>query len=154
MTPAIKAATKAGIAYRIHEYAHDPQAKSYGLEAAEKLGLEPARVMKTLVVETETRELAVAVLPVSAMLTLKAMAKAVGAKKVALADIKLVERTTGYVVGGVSPLGQRKALRTVIDSSALTYPTVYVSGGRRGLDLEIAPDDLVHLTDGIVADLC
>lgn len=154
MTPAIKAAVSAGIDHRVHEYAHDPKARSYGLEAAEKLGLDPERVMKTLVVETDTRELVVAVLPVSAMLTLKAMAKAVGAKKVALADVKLVERTTGYVVGGVSPLGQRKRLRTVIDASAQNYPTVYVSGGRRGLDLELSPVDLIALTTGIVAELC
>ena len=154
MTPAVNAAKAAGVAYHVHEYTPDPKAHSYGLEAAEKLGLDPARVMKTLVVETDTRELVVAVLPVASMLNLKAMAKAIGAKKVALADVRLVERTTGYVVGGVSPLGQRKRLRTAVDASAATYPTVYVSGGRRGLDLELAPADLIALTAATVAALC
>lgn len=154
MTPAVNAAKAAGVAYHVHEYTHHPKAHSYGLEAAEKLGLDPARVMKTLVVETDTRELVVAVLPVSSTLNLKAMAKAVGAKKVALADVRLVERTTGHVVGGVSPLGQRKRLRTAIDASAATYPTVYVSGGRRGLDLELAPADLIALTAATVTELC
>lgn len=154
MTPAVNAAKAAGIDYQVHEYTHDPKAHSWGLEAAEKLGLDPARVMKTLVVETDSRELVVAVLPVSAMLNLKAMAKAVGARKVALAEVRQVERSTGYVVGGVSPLGQRKRLRTAIDASAVAHPTVYVSGGRRGLDLELAPAALVALTDATVATIC
>lgn len=151
MTPAIKVLGEAGIYYQIHEYIHDAGARSYGLEAAEKLGLDPLRVMKTLVTETDSHEHVVAILPVAMLLNLKALAKAVGAKKAALADKSRVERITGYVVGGVSPLGQRRRLRTVIDVSAPTYSTIYISGGRRGLDLELAPADLITLTGALVA---
>jgi Cys-tRNA(Pro)/Cys-tRNA(Cys) deacylase len=145
MTPAINAAKKAKIKYTVHEYDHDPAAPSFGVEAAEKLGVPPERVFKTLVVDAGAG-LAVAVVPVLLKLDLKAIAKALGAKKAAMAEVKLVERTTGYVVGGVSPLGQKKRLPTVLDASAQGLDTVFVSGGRRGLDIELAPADLAALT--------
>ena len=153
MTPAIAAAKKAKIKFEIHEYAHDPAAQSYGLEAAEKLGLDPAQVFKTLVAAVGLKDLVVAVLPVSRQLDLKLLAKAVGAKKAEMADVKVVERTTGYVVGGVSPLGQKKALPTVIDASARELSTLHVSAGRRGLEIELAPADLAALTHAIFADV-
>ncbi|EGB14381.1 ybaK/ebsC protein [Pseudodesulfovibrio mercurii] len=145
MTPAINAAKKAKIPYTVHEYEHDPAAPSFGVEAAEKLGVSPERVFKTLVVDAGGT-LAVAVVPVLLKLDLKAVAKALDAKKAAMAEVKVVERTTGYVVGGVSPLGQKKRLPTVIDESALACGTMFVSGGRRGLDIELAPNDLAGLT--------
>jgi Cys-tRNA(Pro)/Cys-tRNA(Cys) deacylase len=141
-TPAVAAAEKAGIAFSLHEYAHDPKAPSYGLEAAEKLGLDPARVFKTLVVSLDG-ELAVAIVPVAAQVDLRALGK-----RAEMADPKLAERTTGYVTGGISPLGQRKRLRTMLDASALAHPTIHVSGGRRGLEIELAPADLLELTGG------
>nr|WP_319542136.1 Cys-tRNA(Pro) deacylase [uncultured Pseudodesulfovibrio sp.] len=146
MTPAIDKAKKAGITFFVHEYEHDPAAESYGMEAAEKLQIEPERVFKTLVVCCGGKDLTVAVLPVSKHLDMKLLAKAVGVKKVGMAEIGLVERVTGYVVGGVSPLGQKKQLKTVIDSSAEAYATIFVSGGRRGVDIELSPDDLAKLT--------
>ena len=152
MTPAINAAKKAKIKYTVHEYEHDPAAPSFGVEAAEKLNVPPERVFKTLVVDAGGT-LAVAVVPVMLMLDLKAMAKACGAKKAAMAEVRLVERTTGYVVGGVSPLGQKKRLPTVIDESARDCGTVFVSGGRRGLDIELAPADLAALTKGTFAPI-
>lgn len=153
MTPAITRARQARITFTVHEYAHDPNASSYGLEAAEKLGLDPTRVFKTLVIETETGTLAVGIVPVALLLNMKAMARALGAKKAALAERAAAERATGYVMGGISPLGQKKRLPTVLDDSALAFRTVYVSGGRRGLDLELAPADLLHLTGGTTAAL-
>ncbi|MFC4257520.1 Cys-tRNA(Pro) deacylase [Marinobacter lacisalsi] len=146
MTPAIDLARKAGIAHQLHEYDHDPKSESYGTEAAEKLGLDPDRVFKTLVVETDAGELVVAIVPVSTSLNLKRVAKAAGAKKVIMADKQKVQRTTGYVLGGVSPLGQKKALKTVIDESAQAFDTIHVSAGRRGLEIELAPADLTSLT--------
>lgn len=154
MTPAINFAKKHRIDYQVHAYEHDPNAPSYGLEAAEKLGLDPARVFKTLVVELDGKELAVAVLPVNAKLDLKQFAKALGAKKAAMAEPRAVERTTGYVLGGVSPLGQKKPLKTLLDESAKQYPTIFVSAGRRGLDIELKPDDLMRLTQGGFSRLC
>jgi Cys-tRNA(Pro)/Cys-tRNA(Cys) deacylase len=145
MTPAVNAAKQAGINFQIHTYEHDAKHPSYGLEAAEKLALPPQRVFKTLVLQLEGRELAVAVVPVSCQLDLKAYAKAANVKKVAMADAKLVERSTGYVVGGVSPLGQKRRLLTLIDHCALDFPTLYVSAGRRGLEIELAADDLQRL---------
>ena len=141
-TPAIAAAERAGIVYSVHEYAHDPKAASYGLEAAEKLGVDAARVFKTLVADVDGM-LTVAIVPVGAQLDLKALGK-----RVTMADPKLAERTTGYVAGGISPLGQRKKLPTVIDESALAFETIHVSAGRRGLEIELAPADLLALTDG------
>jgi len=145
MTPAINAAKKAKIKYTVHEYDHDPAAPSFGEEAAEKLGVPPERVFKTLVVDAGAG-LAVAVVPVLLKLDLKAMAKALKAKKAAMAEVKVVERTTGYVVGGVSPLGQKKRLPTILDDSAQGFETLFVSGGKRGLDIELSPADLAALT--------
>ncbi len=152
MTPAINAAKKAKISIVVREYAHDPACASYGLEAAEKLGVDPERVFKTLIADLGD-ELVVAVIPVETMLGLKHLAKAAGAKKAAMADKSLVERTTGYVLGGVSPLGQKKRLRTFIDASAGDHSTILVSGGRRGLDIEIDPQDLARMTGGSFAPL-
>lgn len=151
-TPATVALTAAGIAFTVHAYDHDPAAPSYGLEAAEVLGLPPEQVFKTLLADVDG-ELVVAVVPVAGKLDLKALAAAVGGKKAAMADPHVAERTTGYVVGGISPLGQKKRLRTVVDETAVLFDTVYVSGGRRGLDLGLAPDDLVALTGAIVEDV-
>ena len=153
MTPAVNIVRQARLEYQIHEYAHAVASESYGLEAAEKLGVSPQRVFKTLVVSLDNASLAVAVVPVCAMLSLKAMARAAGAKKVVMAAQVDVERSTGYVLGGVSPLGQKKRLKTVIDVSARNHQTVYVSAGRRGLEIELAPDDLVQLVDGIFAEI-
>ena len=139
-TPALVAAERAAIAFTVHEYVHDPKAASYGLEAAEKLGVDPARVFKTLVADVDG-VLTVAIVPVETQLDLKALGK-----RVTMADPKLAERTTGYVAGGISPLGQRKQLPTVIDESALGFETVYVSAGRRGLEIELAPADLLART--------
>ncbi|MFL1404842.1 Cys-tRNA(Pro) deacylase [Marinobacter sp. M1N3S26] len=153
MTPGIESARKAGIQHTIHQYDHDANGESYGLEAAEKMGVDPARVFKTLVVETDGGQLVVAIVPVSTSLNLKKIAKAAKAKKAAMADKQKVQRTTGYVLGGVSPLGQKKALTTVIDDTANHFDTLYVSAGRRGLEIELAPADLVKLTNGIFADI-
>jgi Cys-tRNA(Pro)/Cys-tRNA(Cys) deacylase len=147
-TPATVALARAGIEFRLHEYAHDPRAASYGLEAAEALGLDPARVFKTLMATVDGR-LAVAVVPVSGQLDLKALARALGAGRAAMAEVVVAERATGYVAGGISPVGQRRRHPTVLDSSALDHPSVFVSAGRRGLDLEIAPADLVRITEAI-----
>lgn len=148
MTPAINYAKKEKKKFSLHEYDHDPKCESYGDEAAIKLGIDSGRVYKTLVVSLG-KELAVAIIPVSQMLDLKLFAKAVKTKKVAMADKKLVERSTGYVLGGVSPIGQKKKLRTVIDISAKDFETVYVSAGKRGLEIELSPLDLLELTSGI-----
>jgi Cys-tRNA(Pro)/Cys-tRNA(Cys) deacylase len=147
-TPATVALTRAGIEFRLHEYAHDPRAASYGLEAAEALGLEPARVFKTLMATVDGR-LAVAVVPVAGQLDLKALARVLGAGRAAMAEVVVAERSTGYVAGGISPVGQRRRHPTVLDSTALDHPSVFVSAGRRGLDLEIAPADLVRITEAI-----
>ena len=146
MTPAINAAKQARVNYTIHEYEHDPAAESYGEEAAEKIGANPAQVFKTLVVSLDGKDLAVGIIPVTAMLGLKQIAKAAGAKKALMADKQLVQRTTGYVLGGVSPLGQKKPLKTFIDQSAEDFETIFVSAGKRGLEIELAPADLARLT--------
>lgn len=153
MTPAINAAKQAQVHFRVHEYAHDPKAASYGEEAAEKLNLPLARVFKTLVVTLDGKELAVAAVPVSGMLDLKACAAALGMKKCEMAEHKAAERSTGYVLGGISPLGQKKRLRTLIDASALGFDTVFVSAGRRGLEIELAPGDLGRLTGATFAEV-
>jgi len=153
MTPAINAAKKRKIAYTVHQYAHDPGHDAYSKEAVEKLGLAEERVFKTLVVQLESGPLAVAVVPVASMLSMKLIAKAAGSKKAAMADKNQVERTTGYVLGGVSPLGQKKRLVTVIDSSAKAFPTIFVSAGRRGLEIELRPTDLATLTTATFADI-
>lgn len=136
----------------IHTYEHDERAQAWGLEAAQALGLDPARVFKTLLVSHE-KALAVVVIPVASRLDLKAIAKQLGWKKAQLADPDLAQRTTGYVVGGISPLGQKKALPTLIDASAATHETVFVSGGRRGLDLELDPQVLAQLTKASFAEV-
>lgn len=153
MTPAINLARKAGVPYQTHEYVHDPAHASYGLEAAEKMSVAPERVFKTLVVILESKELVVGVVPVSAMLNMKQIARAAGAKKAAMAPAADVQRSSGYVLGGVSPLGQKKRLRTFIDTSARAFATLFVSAGRRGLEIELAPEDLAKLTSGTFADL-
>lgn len=149
MTPAITTAKKAGITFAVHRYEHDPAAESFGGEAAEKLGLPPSRVFKTLLAQTtvDGRDtLVVAMVPVSGMLDLKHLAAALGAKKAVMADAADAERATGYLVGGISPLGQKKRLPAVLDESALAFETVFVSAGRRGLEIELAPADLRKLT--------
>jgi len=132
MTPAIDLLKKQRAEHRVHSYQHDPKAASYGLEAAEKLGLEPARVFKTLLAATEKGELLVAVVPVAGSLDLKALASAAGAKKAEMADPQAAQRSTGYLLGGISPLGQKKRLRTFIDQSASQWPSIYVSAGPVG----------------------
>ena len=151
MTPGILAAQRAKVAFTVHEYEHDPAAESYGNEAVEKTGANPDQVFKTLVVSLDGKDLAVAVVPVSAMLSLKLIARAAGAKKAAMADKQLVQRTTGYVLGGVSPLGQKKRLKTFIDDLARNFATLFVSAGKRGLEIELAPDDLARLTGATFA---
>ena len=139
------AAERAGITFAVHEYDHDPRSESYGLEAVEKLGLDPSRVFKTLVADVDGT-LTVAVVPVEAQLDLRALGK-----RARLADSRAAERATGYVTGGISPLGQRRRLPTVVDESALGHETIHVSAGRRGLELELAPADLLALTGGVIA---
>ena len=161
-TPATVALLRAGIRFTAHPYAHEahphgPQphgaaTAGYGMEAADKLGLDPDRVFKTLLADADGG-LVVAVVPVSGQLDLKALAAAVGAKKAVMADPKLAERKTGYVLGGISPVGQKSRLTTVIDESAELYDTVFVSGGRRGFDLELSPADLIAVTGATVAAL-
>lgn len=152
-TPAVVALEAAGVDYAVRTYAHDERsAVGYGLEAAQALGVEPERVLKTLVAAVDGR-LTVAVVPVTGTLDLKALAHAVGGKRAAMAEPAAAERATGYVVGGISPLGQRAAHPTVVDESAELFGTVLVSGGRRGLDLELAPADLVRLTRAVVAPI-
>lgn len=146
MTPAIDLLKKNRAEHRVHSYQHDPKSASYGLEAAEKLGLDPARVFKTLLASTERNELVVAVVPVAGTLDLKALAQAAGAKKMEMADPAAAQRATGYLVGGISPLGQKKRLRTFIDESARSFPTVFVSAGRRGLEVELAAEVLAEHT--------
>lgn len=147
-TPATKALTLAGVEFTGHAYEHDPRAASYGIEAAQALGLDPETVFKTLVAQTDSPKdhgLVVAVVPVYRQLDLKALASAVGAKKAAMAEPSVVERTTGYVLGGVSPIGQKRALRTVLDASAQGLSIMYVSGGRRGFDIGLSPTALARV---------
>ncbi|MEU3745148.1 MULTISPECIES: Cys-tRNA(Pro) deacylase [Streptomyces] len=151
-TPATVALTTAGTPYTLHAYEHDPASPSYGEEAAEALGVSPDRVFKTLVADVDG-ELTVAVVPVAGQLDLKALASAVGGKRAAMADPAAAERTTGYVRGGISPLGQRKRLRTVLDASASGHATICISAGRRGLEVELSPADLAALTSAVVAPI-
>ncbi len=152
-TPATAALTKAGVGFTLHPYTHVDGQRHFGDEATAALGLDPERVFKTLVVELAGRggTLAVAVVPVARQLDLKAFAEALGAKKAAMADAAAAQRSSGYVLGGISPLGQRTALATVVDATALAFPTVFVSAGRRGLQVELAPADLVAVTGAQVA---
>lgn len=151
MTPALDLLKKVRAEHRIHSYEHDPKAASYGLEAAEKLGLEPAQVFKTLLAATEKGELLVAVVPVAGTLDLKALAHAAGAKKAEMADPAAAQRATGYLLGGISPLGQKKRLRTFIDESARPLATIFVSAGRRGLEVELSAAVLATHTQGVFA---
>ncbi|MFI0152905.1 Cys-tRNA(Pro) deacylase [Streptomyces lydicus] len=151
-TPATVALTEADVRFTTHSYEHDPAAASYGEEAAEALGVSPDQVFKTLLAEVDGT-LTVAVVPVSGSLDLKALAAAVGGKRAAMADPAAAERSTGYVRGGISPLGQRKRLPTVVDASAEGRPTVCVSAGRRGLEVELSPADLVALTGARLAPI-
>jgi Cys-tRNA(Pro)/Cys-tRNA(Cys) deacylase len=151
-TPATVALTRAGIRFTALAYEHDPRAAAYGLEAAEKLGIEPERVFKTLLASVDG-SLVVGIVPVAEQLDLKALAAAVCGKRAEMADPALAERKTGYVVGGISPIGQKVALPTVLDESAILHETILVSGGRRGLDLELAPDDLLAVTNGRYAPI-
>jgi Cys-tRNA(Pro)/Cys-tRNA(Cys) deacylase len=149
-TPATVALTRAGIPFTTHTYDRDPAASSYGLEAAEALGLDPATVFKTLLADVDG-SLVVGIVPVTGLLDLKALAAAVDGKKAAMADPAVAQRVTGYVLGGISPIGQKRRLRSVLDESADTHPVVYVSGGRRGLDLGLAPGDLRRVTGAVRA---
>jgi Cys-tRNA(Pro)/Cys-tRNA(Cys) deacylase len=151
-TPATVALRAAGIPFTEHAYTHDPANTNFGLEAATALGLDPDRVFKTLLADVDGR-LVVGIVPVTGKLDLKRLAAAVGGKRAAMADPAVAERRTGYVVGGISPIGQKTAHPTVIDETAELWDTVYVSGGRRGLDLELAPADLVRATNAVLADI-
>jgi len=154
MTPAIDSVKKAKIEYKIHEYEHDPSNQAYGDEASDKMGIAKERIFKTLVVSLGEKEFGVGLVPVSSQLNLKQIAKALGSKKAAMAQAADVERITGYVLGGVSPLGQKKRLKMVIDSSAMQFSTIFISAGRRGLELEFQPEDLRQLTSAVVGDIC
>ncbi|MEO6470692.1 MAG: Cys-tRNA(Pro) deacylase [Aeromicrobium sp.] len=149
-TPATAHLHREGIAFTTHTYVHDPRAESFGLEAAEALGLDADLVFKTLMVEVDD-ELVVAIVPVTTSVDLKALAAAIGGKRAHLADPVIAQRSTGYVLGGIAPIGQKKPHRTVIDETVELWPTVYVSGGRRGLDLELTPEDLIAVTSALVA---
>jgi Cys-tRNA(Pro)/Cys-tRNA(Cys) deacylase len=153
VTPAVKALERAGIRHRVHAYAHDPRAASYGLEAAHALEIAPERVFKTLVARDEKGRLVVALVPVAGQLDVKALASACGSKRMGMAEPSDAERATGYVVGGISPLGQKRRLPLWLDRSALAFSTIYVSAGRRGLEIELAPRDLLELTGGQTADI-
>ncbi|WP_311765372.1 Cys-tRNA(Pro) deacylase [Streptomyces zingiberis] len=151
-TPATVALAEAGMSFTVHSYAHDPGAASYGAEAAEALGTDPERIFKTLLAEVDGA-LTVAVVPVSGSLDLKALASAAGGKRAAMADPAAAERATGYVRGGISPLGQRRRLPTVLDASATEHATICVSAGRRGLEVELSPADLAALTGAVLAPI-
>lgn len=152
MTPAINALDAAGIAYTVHEYERGDDLHDFGLEAADKLGLDPDQVFKTLLV-TADGEPVVAIAPVSTKVALKSVGRAIGAKRVDMCDPSVAERVTGYVRGGISPFGQKKHLPTVIDETATVFDTIYVSGGKRGVDIGVAPADLISHLDATVADI-
>lgn len=149
-TPAFAALHRANIPFTPHMYVHDPRADSFGMEAAEALGVEPGRVFKTLMAEVDG-ELCVGVVPVMGSLDLKALADALGGKRAQMADAAQAQRATGYVIGGISPLGQKRKHRTVVDKTSAQWPTIFVSGGRRGLEAELQPNDLIVLTQAVVA---
>ncbi|MDH5856860.1 Cys-tRNA(Pro) deacylase [Lampropedia aestuarii] len=151
MTPAIHLLKQAKVAHQLHSYTHDSKTPSYGLEAADKLQLPPAQVFKTLLAQTETAELLVAIVPVSGSLDLKALAQAAHCKKCDMADPTQAQRSTGYLLGGISPLAQKKALRSFIDTSADAFERIFVSAGRRGLEVELSPQDLRRLCDATPA---
>ena len=157
-TPALVALRAAGVEFVVHEFHHEPGEKNYGLSAAEALGVEPERVFKTLladltIAEQSRSEQVVGIVPVSNQLSMRELAAAMGAKRAEMCKPDIAERITGYVVGGISPFGQKKQLRTAIDETCVLFDTIFVSGGKRGLDLEVAPDDLVRVLDAIVAPI-
>jgi Cys-tRNA(Pro)/Cys-tRNA(Cys) deacylase len=158
-TPATAALTAAGVTFTLHAYDHDPRAESYGLEAAQALGVEPRRVLKTLMASLDPAgpggrgALVVGIVPVDGHLDLKALARALGGSKAVMADVAAAERATGYVAGGISPIGQKRAHPTVLDASASAWPTVFVSAGRRGLDVELSPADLLAVTRATTASI-
>lgn len=149
-TPATLALTRLGIRFTLHEFEHDPAQTDFGGEAAERLDVSERRIFKTLLAQVDG-ELVVGIVPVAGKLDLKALAAAVGGKRAAMADPLVAERKTGYVIGGISPIGQRTRLRAVLDHSVQGFDTVFVSGGRRGLDIELAPDALIDATDAVLA---
>ena len=151
-TTATVALERAGIAFTVHEYAHDPRSSSYGREASEALGVSADRVFKTLIASVDG-ELVAGVVPAAGQLDLKALAAAAGGKRAAMAEVAAAERATGYVAGGISPVGQRKRLPVVLDASALAFGTVFCSGGRRGLEIELAPGDLIRAAHATVASI-
>jgi Cys-tRNA(Pro)/Cys-tRNA(Cys) deacylase len=151
-TPATTTLTRAGITFSAHPYDHDPSAASFGIEAAEALGVEAERVFKTLLADVDG-DLVVGIVPVTTRLNLKALAAAAGGKRAAMADPATAERRTGYVVGGISPIGQKTPHRTVLDETAELFDTVFVSGGRRGFDIELSTTDLVRITGATLADI-
>jgi Cys-tRNA(Pro)/Cys-tRNA(Cys) deacylase len=152
VTPAVVALEAAGVSYTIHEYDRGDELHDFGREAADALGLDHDQVFKTLVVVADD-ELAVAIVPVSCQLSMKRVAVALGAKRATMCEPAAAERSSGYIVGGISPIGQRKRLRTVIDETAELFDTVYVSGGRRGMDVGLAPSDLIAVLDAVVASI-
>ena len=151
-TPATVALTAAGITFEVRSYEHDPRAASYGTEAAEALGVDAARVFKTLLASLDGK-LVVGIVPVTGQLDLKALARALGGSKAVMAEVAAAERATGYVAGGISPIGQKRSHPTVLDASALEHATILVSGGRRGFDLDLAPADLVAVTGAVTATI-
>lgn len=153
MTPAINLVRKARVPFVVHEYQHEPGVGSYGLEAAEKLGLNPAQVFKTLIVKLDGKQLAVGIVPVAGQLDLKAIARACKVRKAVMAEQAEAEKSTGYVLGGISPLGQKKRLPTILDESASGFDTIHVSAGRRGLEIELPPAELLKLTGGWMASI-
>lgn len=153
MTPAIQALRRARVAHDVHAYEHEPGTHTYGAEAVEKLGLDAHQVFKTLIASSERGELLVALVPVADQLELKALARAAGVRRCVMATPETVQRATGYVLGGISPLGQKKALRSFIDSSATTLPQIHVSAGRRGLEVALSPQDLASVTGATFASI-
>jgi Cys-tRNA(Pro)/Cys-tRNA(Cys) deacylase len=151
-TPATNLLTSKGVVFKAHEYSHDPNSTSFGLEAAEKLGVDPNRVFKTLIANVD-ESFAVAIVPVNQQVSLKSLARILGAKRAVMADPAAAARLTGYVVGGISPLGQKRLLSTVIDESAKEFETILVSGGRRGFDIELSPQDLAQLLSAVFAEI-
>jgi Cys-tRNA(Pro)/Cys-tRNA(Cys) deacylase len=151
-TPATNLLTSKGVVFKAHEYSHDPNSTSFGLEAAEKLGVDPNRVFKTLIANVD-ESFAVAIVPVNQQVSLKSLARTLGAKRAVMADPAAAARLTGYVVGGISPLGQKRLLSTVMDQSANEFETILVSGGRRGFDIELSPQDLAQLLSAVFAEI-
>ncbi|MBM9468200.1 Cys-tRNA(Pro) deacylase [Nakamurella leprariae] len=152
-TPALVALTAAGVDFTVHPYDHDPTTTTFGDEVVAALDLDPTRVFKTLVAKVDDRSLVVGIVPVSRQLDLKALAAAVGGKRAVMAPVAEAERSSGYVAGGISPLGHRKPVPTVIDASAVEFPTVWVSAGRRGLQVELAPNDLLRVAGALLAPI-